>query len=277
LPRRAFARDTVGCQPRRAFEELGELLSPSCLCASPRRRPGTAVRAATAASASARARGGATVSRARRRRRGPAAPPAATRAPGADAGAGLAKANASSMAIVSQPLPAHAPASRIRWDRVGRVAMLCALVVLALPCDQSAALARRRLPSQRPAPRAVGALQRQARELAAEQRLLEDPGTPQIEARRPRPRPPRRARDVVNGLRTTSARRCELPRRRARGGVAECSTTRACSGHEGERRLGSLTGTAATFDRVVEPCRRARAAGGSFTRSTRRLYGPLQP
>jgi cell division protein FtsB len=105
------------------------------------------------------------------------------------------------MAIVSQPpARAHAPASRIRWDRVGRVAMLCALVVLLYLAISPlrSLVADFHLSAQRHAQ--LGALQRQARELAAEQRLLEDPGTPQIEARSLGLVRPGEHEYVVNGL-----------------------------------------------------------------------------
>lgn len=71
----------------------------------------------------------------------------------------------------------------MRWDRVGRVAMLCALVVLlylavspvrSLVADLS-------LSAQRHAQ--LESLQRQAAALAAEQRSLALPSTREIEAR----------------------------------------------------------------------------------------------
>jgi cell division protein FtsB len=88
------------------------------------------------------------------------------------------------VALVTHPASrAHAPAARIRWDRVGRVAMLCALLVLlylaispvrSLIADVHVSAARSAQ---------LHSLRRQAAALATEQRLLQDPGTPQIEAR----------------------------------------------------------------------------------------------
>jgi hypothetical protein len=88
------------------------------------------------------------------------------------------------VAAASQPARrAHAPAARIRWDRVGRVAMLCALVLLlylAISPVRSL-IADVHLSTERHAQ--LGALQRQAAALAAEQHALRLPGTPPIEAR----------------------------------------------------------------------------------------------
>jgi cell division protein FtsX len=75
------------------------------------------------------------------------------------------------------------PAARFRWDRVGRLAMLCALVALlylAISPVRSL-IADLHLSAQRHAQ--LDALRRQAAELAAQQRALGAPGTSRIEAR----------------------------------------------------------------------------------------------
>ena len=82
------------------------------------------------------------------------------------------------------PSPAQAPAAaRIRWDRVGRVAMLFALVVLlylAISPVRSL-IADFHLSAQRRAQ--VVALQRTANQLAAQERALALPSTRETEAR----------------------------------------------------------------------------------------------
>jgi cell division protein FtsB len=90
------------------------------------------------------------------------------------------------VAVASQPArraPARQPAARIRWDRVSRVAMLFALVVLLyLAISPLRALVTDvHLSAQRHAQ--LVTLRRQAAALAAAQRALAQPGTPQIEAR----------------------------------------------------------------------------------------------
>ncbi|MGD1050183.1 MAG: hypothetical protein ABR947_03840 [Solirubrobacteraceae bacterium] len=90
------------------------------------------------------------------------------------------------MAVASQPARRAQPrpaAARIRWDRVGRVAMLFALVVLLYLAISPlrALIADFHLSAQRHAQ--LQSLRRQAATLAAEERALAQPGTPQIEAR----------------------------------------------------------------------------------------------
>ena len=96
----------------------------------------------------------------------------------------MAGANASGVAVVTQPARrAPAASTRIRWDRVGRVAMLFALVALlylAISPVRSL-MSDFALSAQRHAQ--LSSLRRQAAGLAAQQRALGSPGTPQIEAR----------------------------------------------------------------------------------------------
>jgi cell division protein FtsB len=88
------------------------------------------------------------------------------------------------MAAASHPAErTRVPASRIRWDRVGRVAMLftlIALLYLAISPVRSL-IADFHLSAQRHAQ--LAALRRRAAALGAEQRALKLPSTPQIEAR----------------------------------------------------------------------------------------------
>jgi hypothetical protein len=86
-------------------------------------------------------------------------------------------------AAVRPPAVRRAPAARIRWDRVGRVAMLFALVVLLYLAISPlrSLLSDFHLSAQRRAQ--LEALRKHAAALSAEERALSLPGTRQIEAR----------------------------------------------------------------------------------------------
>jgi len=104
------------------------------------------------------------------------------------------------MAVASHPAARTRARARIRWDRVGRVAMLCALVLLLYLAVSPvrAFISDVQLSAQRQAQ--LHALQRQAAVLATQQRDLSLPSTAQIQERnagyvRPGERP-----YVLNGL-----------------------------------------------------------------------------
>jgi hypothetical protein len=86
-------------------------------------------------------------------------------------------------AAVRRPAVQRAPAARIRWDRVGRVAMLLGLIVLLYLAISPlrSLITDFHVSAQRRAQ--VEALRKQAAALSAEERALSLRGTRQIEAR----------------------------------------------------------------------------------------------
>ena len=84
---------------------------------------------------------------------------------------------------VERPRRRQAPAARIRWDRVGRVAMLVTLIVLlylAISPIRSL-ISDFHISAQRQAQ--LRELQRRGDALALQERALSSPGTRQVEAR----------------------------------------------------------------------------------------------